>query len=438
MRCHFVHFSQSIDRMPLVVFFSSPFSTPDLPSSSLTSNTSAAAPAAAQPASSRPPPLSAAAAARAATAAADEGGDRKGKAPANKNNSDSDNVRSLADLRRAQEAARRDDSGSESESDDDGANEYYVGGDKSGQVVKGHPKDKKKKSDNGNPDLSDPKAIFDAARAAGAQDGRAEDLPGGGEAGGGGGGGGAFLGTGRTLAGGASAAAAASDEGAAPSSAAAAAPAPPRPISHVIAFYDNGVFTVDDGPGREMRDPANAEFLDAISAGRCPAELEPPVSPSDGKPVPISVNLVRKPGDYVKPAYVAFGGQGRTLASGGGEEEKEGKGKEAAGKGKETAGTSSAPSAAAEGGGLTTWQGVDESKPTTSLQIRLRDGSRLVARFNLDHTVADIKKFISAAKPGEAASNYSLSSMGFPPKKLEEDGATIEEAGLANAVVVQK
>ena len=429
--------------MPLVVFFSSPFSTPDLPSSSLTSNTSAAAPAAAQPASSRPPPLSAAAAARAATAAADEGGDRKGKAPANKNNSDSDNVRSLADLRRAQEAARRDDSGSESESDDDGANEYYVGGDKSGQVVKGHPKDKKKKSDNGNPDLSDPKAIFDAARAAGAQDGRAEDLPGGGEAGGGGGGGGAFLGTGRTLAGGASAAAAASDEGAAPSSDAAAAPAPPRPISHVIAFYDNGVFTVDDGPGREMRDPANAEFLDAISAGRCPAELEPAPS-SAGEPVPVSVNLVRKAGDYVKPAYVAFGGQGRTLAGGGGGGGGEDKGKEPAG-----ASAAAAPSAAAAAsaaspsasGGTVTWQGVDESKPSTSLQLRLRDGSRLVARFNLCHTVADIKRFLSAAKPGGggiSGGNYSLSSMGFPPKKLEDDSATIEEAGLANAVVVQK
>jgi hypothetical protein len=64
-----------------------------------------------------------------------------------------------------------------------------------------------------------------------------------------------------------------------------------------------------------------------------------------------------------------------------------------------------------------------------------------VARFNLCHTVADIKRFLSAAKPGGggvSGENYSLSSMGFPPKKLEDDSATIEEAGLANAVVVQK
>ena len=415
----------------------------------------AAAAPAAQP-SSRPPPLSAAAAARAAAASSD---DPKGKGPARplprgpgfpgsaagNSAGGASNVRSLADVRRAQqEAARNDGSGSDSDGDDDdGANEYYVGGDKSGQVVKGHPKDKKKREGAGVP--SDPRALFDAARAAGAHDGTAEDLPGGGEAPGGSGGGGAFAGAGRTLAGGAPAADAAPPAGGeeAGGGSADAAPPAPKPVSHVIAFYDNGVFTVDDGPAREMRDPANAEFLDAISAGRCPAELEPAPS-SAGEPVPVSVNLVRKAGDYVKPAYVAFGGQGRTLAGGGGGGGGEDKGKEPAG-----ASAAAAPSAAAAAsaaspsasGGTVTWQGVDESKPSTSLQLRLRDGSRLVARFNLCHTVADIKRFLSAAKPGGggvSGGNYSLSSMGFPPKKLEDDSATIEDAGLANAVVVQK
>ena len=457
-----------------------PLSTPTppshspLPSSSLLSNAGQllplTAPAAAAQTSSRPPPLSAAAAARAA-AADPPPSDARGKAPAaaSAGNNNNSNVRSLADLRRAQEASRNargddEDDDDYSDSDDDGANEYYVGGDKSGQVVKGHPKDKKKKKKNeeGGVVPSDPGALFDAARAAGAQDGRAEDLPGGGGGGGGagaggsgGGGGGVFSGTGRTLAGGG--AAAPSAAAAAPSSdAGAPAPAapPPKPISHVIAFYDNGIFTVDDGPGREMQDPANREFLDAISAGRCPAELEPEAPPSgagNGEPIPISVNLVRKAGDYVKPAYVAFGGQGRTLAGGGGGGGgEEAKGKEPAGggsvsgKGKEPAGSAAAAAAAAAStatpaAGMTTWQGVDESQPSTSLQIRLRDGSRLVARFNLSHTVADIKKFIAAAKPGEGSgSGYSLSSMGFPPKKLEDEAATIEEAGLANAVVVQK
>ena len=320
-----------------------PLSTPTppshspLPSSSLLSNAGQllplTAPAAAAQTSSRPPPLSAAAAARAA-AADPPPSDARGKAPAaaSAGNNNNSNVRSLADLRRAQEASRN--ARGDDEDDDD--------------------------------------------------------------------------------------------------------------------YSDSD----DDGPGREMQDPANREFLDAISAGRCPAELEPEAPPSgagNGEPIPISVNLVRKAGDYVKPAYVAFGGQGRTLAGGGGGGGgEEAKGKEPAGggsvsgKGKEPAGSAAAAAAAAAStatpaAGMTTWQGVDESQPSTSLQIRLRDGSRLVARFNLSHTVADIKKFIAAAKPGEGSgSGYSLSSMGFPPKKLEDEAATIEEAGLANAVVVQK
>ena len=431
--------SLSLSLSPSTPTFSPPSTSSEHQRNCSLAAATATAAAAEQP-SSRPPPLSAAAAARAAASAAS---DDRGKAPAARaqaSNTDN-NVRSLADLRRAQEAARNDGD-TDGESDDDGANEYYVGGDKSGQVVKGHPKDKKTRSDAAP--SSDPNAIFDAARAAGATEGKAEDLPGGG-GNEGGGGGGAFFGTGRTLAGGAASAAPSSDAAAADSTVAAA---PQKPVSHVIAFYDNGVFTVDDGPAREMRDPSNAEFLDAISAGRCPPELEPaPGASSSGEPVPVSVNLVRKPGDYVKPAYVAFGGQGRTLAGGGGGGGGGGgSGGEGGGKGKEPAAAPAAAAAAAAtsssspsaAGGTASWQGVDESKPTTSLQIRLRDGSRLVARFNLDHTVANIKEFISAARPGESSSSYSLSSMGFPPKKLEDDGATIEEAGLANAVVVQK
>lgn len=37
---------------------------------------------------------------------------------------------------------------------------------------------------------------------------------------------------------------------------------------------------------------------------------------------------------------------------------------------------------------------VDTSSPTTTLQIRLADGSRLATQFNLTHTVADIQEYI--------------------------------------------
>lgn len=38
---------------------------------------------------------------------------------------------------------------------------------------------------------------------------------------------------------------------------------------------------------------------------------------------------------------------------------------------------------------------VDDSQPTTSLQIRLADGTRLQCRFNLYHTIDDIRGFIN-------------------------------------------
>lgn len=37
---------------------------------------------------------------------------------------------------------------------------------------------------------------------------------------------------------------------------------------------------------------------------------------------------------------------------------------------------------------------LDVSKPTTTLQIRLADGSVVKAQFNLSHTVADIRRYI--------------------------------------------
>jgi hypothetical protein len=39
---------------------------------------------------------------------------------------------------------------------------------------------------------------------------------------------------------------------------------------------------------------------------------------------------------------------------------------------------------------------VDESQPTTSIQLRLGDGTRLVAKFNHTHTVGDIRRFVDA------------------------------------------
>lgn len=153
-------------------------------------------------------------------------------------------------------------------------------------------------------------------------------------------------------------------------------------------------------------------FLRSIQRGECPQELEPA-----DRSVQVTVNLLRKDEDYEepeKPRYTAFAGAGRRLA--------------------DDAEQAAAPAAADAPSG--TWGGVDESQPTTSLQLRLADGSRMVARFNMTHTVADVRRFIAAARPDMPAV-YKLTTA-FPSKVMADNGQTIEEAGLANAVLIQQ
>ncbi|KAJ7221990.1 hypothetical protein O6H91_Y466400 [Diphasiastrum complanatum] len=224
---------------------------------------------------------------------------------------------------------------------------------------------------------------------------------------------GSFVGTGRTLLGDVR-----QDQG--QEKEAGAGNLPPEPVAHTITFWRNG-FTVDDGPLRRLEDRANAPFLQSINRGECPSELEP-----NDRSIAVHVSLVKKDDEWQPPAeprYRAFQGTGRTLG-----------------------GASQSPSALSplqSSGGLEVnaqpVQGlvVDDLKPSTSIQLRLSDGTRMVARFNHHHTIADIRGFIDAARPGSSRS-YQLQIMGFPPKTLLNPTETVAQAGLLNAVVIQK
>lgn len=80
---------------------------------------------------------------------------------------------------------------------------------------------------------------------------------------------------------------------------------------------------------------------------------------------------------------------------------------------------------------------VVDTLPSTSIQLRLADGTRMVSRFNYHHTLRDIRAFIDASRPG-GSRTYQLQTVGFPPKQLTDLDQTIEQAGLANSVVIQK
>ncbi|PKA52937.1 UBA and UBX domain-containing protein [Apostasia shenzhenica] len=270
-------------------------------------------------------------------------------------------------------------SGPGSSSDSDEPQEYYTGGEKSGMLVQDPTK--------GNSDVD---AIFDQARQMGALQGPIEQQPSSRS----------FIGTGRLLSG----------------ETVPSASLPPENIIHNIYLWTNG-FTVDEGPLRRFDDPANAPFLESIKKSECPKELEP----ADRRSA-VHVNLIRRGEDYPEPVkrLTPFQGVGRTLGGG-----------SSSGAAPEPA--ASATSAPTPFAGLS----VDDSFPSTSIQLRLADGTRMVSRFNLHHTIGDIRAFIDASRPGGAI-NYTLQSVGFPPKQLTDASQTIEQAGLSNSVVIQR
>ncbi|KAF9611284.1 hypothetical protein IFM89_028708 [Coptis chinensis] len=285
--------------------------------------------------------------------------------------------------------------GSDSDDDSDGPQEYYTGGQKSGMLVQDPSKNK------GN----DVDSIFSQARQLGAMEGPAAHVhPSSSSR--------SFTGTGRLLSG-------------EPAPSVAVAPEPPQSVVHNIFFWRNG-FTVDDGPLRTLADPENAPFLESITKSECPEEL----APADRR-TQVTVNLIKKDENFTEPEkrHVPFQGVGRTLGS-----------------------TSAAPTSAVTAPAPVTASApvplntapsrsiglvVDQALPSTSIQLRLADGTRMVARFNYHHTVNDIRAFIDASRPGSPRT-YHLQTVGFPPKQLTDASQTIEQAGLLNSVVIQK
>eukprot|EP01121_Diplochlamys_sp_Union-15-3_P001737 TRINITY_DN11511_c0_g1_i2.p1 TRINITY_DN11511_c0_g1~~TRINITY_DN11511_c0_g1_i2.p1 ORF type:complete len:358 (+),score=95.30 TRINITY_DN11511_c0_g1_i2:63-1136(+) len=183
-------------------------------------------------------------------------------------------------------------------------------------------------------------------------------------------------------------------------------------VRKVLTFWKNG-FTVDDGPLRSYSDPANKDFLSDVHQGIIPRELE---RESLGKELEISL-IDEKLNDYKeppKPSYIKFSGSGQALGS---------------------SNSTPAPIATVDSSETKTFT-LNESEPTTSIQIRFFDGTRQVAKFNLTHTVQDVFTFVRAAKD-TGGRNFVLKTAVPPPKPLTNMGLTVVEAGLQNSAVVQ-
>ncbi|GAB2285249.1 Plant UBX domain-containing protein 4 [Dionaea muscipula] len=298
----------------------------------------------------------------------------------NRNGGRDARIRTFSDLNRSDEQG--------SDSDSDRPPEYYTGGEKSGMLVQD-------KSKNNDVD-----ALFNRVRQLGAVEGALNpSQPSSSSR--------SFVGTGRLLSG---------------ETVPSMQPQHPEVVTYTFTFWRNG-FTVNDGPLRRFDDPENASLLNSIRNSECPAELEP----ADRR-TKVQIGLVRKDENCPEPEkrQKAFQGVGRTLGSSSSSIVIPPPATFTA-----TRPVTSAPSPTM---GLV----VDPNLPSTSVQLRLADGTRMVSRFNHHHTIRDIRGFIDASRAGGSGGAYKLQMMGFPPKELNDLDQTIEEAGLANSVVIQK
>ncbi|KAG8925699.1 hypothetical protein FRC02_009470 [Tulasnella sp. 418] len=196
-----------------------------------------------------------------------------------------------------------------------------------------------------------------------------------------------------------------------------------------LTFWRDG-FSIQDGPLMKYDDPENDRILKLINSGNAPPSV---LNVAIGQPVELRVSR-RINEDYVPPPkkFHAFEGSGNRLGS-------------PLPTGANVSTTSSIPGAFPSSSATPPAQAnppaaafeVDTNKPTTNIQIRLADGTRLRSRMNLTHTVGDIRAFINSSRPDLAGTVYSIGTT-FPNRTLEDNTATIESAGLQNSVIVQK
>ena len=185
-------------------------------------------------------------------------------------------------------------------------------------------------------------------------------------------------------------------------------PKPAERIERHLHFWSNG-FSVDDGPLYNTNDPDNVRTLNMIKSGRAPLHI---MKVTQDQEVDVRLNEHDSPYVAPKKRYIPFGSGGQRLGS-----PTPGAGSSAPLDSKSTA---SAPATAASNPAPT----IDDTQPTISLQIRLADGTRRVARFNTFHTIGDVYSFVSGLSPASASRTWILMTT-FPSKELGDKSAEL-------------
>jgi len=182
-----------------------------------------------------------------------------------------------------------------------------------------------------------------------------------------------------------------------------------------ICLYRNG-FTVDGGPLRDNTSPESQAFLSALLSGSIPHELLTGTTADRSLDVALEDRRSEEYHAPPPPAYVAFS-KGATLGS----VEKD-----------STDSFIITPELIASVGAV---DAIDESKPTTTLQVKTVDGKKLRIKINVDATVLQLAATIHSL--GAGADSYILSA-GFPPKDIVDGSQTLAQAGLQGSSLTLK
>ncbi|KJP89377.1 hypothetical protein AK88_01043 [Plasmodium fragile] len=181
-----------------------------------------------------------------------------------------------------------------------------------------------------------------------------------------------------------------------------------------ITLYKNG-FIVDDGEFRDLNIEENKKFMQNIEAGILPKEFA-------GKDKTMNVALKDKSNEvYTKEktenTNTTYKGQGVKLGS------------------SKTPSVSEEEIKKLEASSPTDVKNihVDDSKPITTLHVRLYNGKKISHKFNYDHTVEDLFQFVHSYTP----INFSL-FFDFPLKPIERSDQTLQEANLIGMLITQK
>lgn len=224
----------------------------------------------------------------------------------------------------------------------------------------------------------------------------------------------------------------------------------------IITMYRSG-FTVDNGPYRRLDDPANSEFLTSMARGHVPRELREQAAAAaldandDDNFPEVMVGLVDRRSEEYDPERHGSSSSDCDCGSGGGGERSSGfqsfsgEGQSLGGGGSTTATSTTAASEGGGGGGgiIDPTQSsaplpLDPNLPSTSIAIRLLNGTRMVIKVNTTSPVSEIGQHIGNSSSDATASSPYVLTSGYPPRIVEDLTVSIEEAGLMGSQVVLK